>query len=31
MAAQLMLMKSKLLLPRTEVAEDAAGVEDAGV
>jgi segregation and condensation protein A len=31
MAAQLMLMKSKLLLPRTEVAEDAAGAEDAGV
>ena len=29
MAAQLMLMKSKLLLPRTEVAEEAA--EDAGV
>jgi segregation and condensation protein A len=31
MAAQLMLMKSKLLLPRTEVAEDAAAPEDAGV
>ena len=31
MAAQLMLMKSKLLLPRTEVAEDAASPEDAGV
>jgi segregation and condensation protein A len=31
MAAQLVLMKSKLLLPRTEVAEDPAGVEDAGV
>jgi segregation and condensation protein A len=30
MAAQLMLMKSKLLLPRTEVAEDAPG-EEAGV
>ncbi len=30
MAAQLMLMKSKLLLPRTEVAEDAPA-EDAGV
>ncbi len=30
MAAQLMLMKSKLLLPRTEVAEDAQP-EDAGV
>jgi segregation and condensation protein A len=30
MAAQLLLMKSKLLLPRTEVAEDAAP-EDAGV
>jgi segregation and condensation protein A len=30
MAAQLMLMKSKLLLPRTEVAEDAASPEDAG-
>jgi segregation and condensation protein A len=30
MAAQLMLMKSKLLLPRTEVAEDAAP-EEAGV
>jgi segregation and condensation protein A len=30
MAAQLMLMKSKLLLPRTEVAEDAPP-EDAGV
>ncbi|HVO19532.1 MAG TPA: segregation/condensation protein A [Anaeromyxobacter sp.] len=29
MAAQLLLMKSKLLLPRTEVAEDAAP-EDAG-
>src|SRR5512132_4367191 len=31
MAAQLALMKSRLLLPRTEVAEDAAGSEDAGV
>ena len=31
MAAQLALMKSKLLLPRTEVAEDAAGADDAGV
>ena len=31
MAAQLMLMKSKLLLPRTEVAEDAPGAEDQGV
>ncbi|ABC81457.1 segregation and condensation protein A [Anaeromyxobacter dehalogenans] len=31
MAAQLLLMKSKLLLPRTEVAEDAPGPEDAGV
>jgi segregation and condensation protein A len=31
MAAQLMLMKSKLLLPRTEVAEDASGPEDSGV
>ncbi|HEY6003277.1 MAG TPA: segregation/condensation protein A [Anaeromyxobacter sp.] len=31
MAAQLALMKSKLLLPRTEVAEDASGAEDAGV
>lgn len=31
MAAQLMLMKSKLLLPRTEVAEDAASPEEAGV
>ena len=31
MAAQLVLMKSKLLLPRTEVAEDAPGAEDAGV
>lgn len=31
MAAQLVLMKSKLLLPRTEVAEDASGAEDAGV
>src|SRR5512142_1394100 len=30
MAAQLALLKSRLLLPRTEVAEDAA-VEDAGV
>lgn len=30
MAAQLMLMKSKLLLPRTEVAEDAASQEEAG-
>ncbi len=31
MAAQLVLMKSKLLLPRTEVAEDAPAAEDAGV
>jgi segregation and condensation protein A len=31
MAAQLALMKSRLLLPRTEVAEDATGAEDAGV
>jgi segregation and condensation protein A len=31
MAAQLLLMKSKLLLPRTEVAEDAAPDEAAGV
>jgi segregation and condensation protein A len=31
MAAQLVLMKSKLLLSRTEVAEDPAGAEDAGV
>lgn len=31
MAAQLMLMKSKALLPRTEVAEDAAAPEEAGV
>jgi segregation and condensation protein A len=31
MASQLMLMKSKLLLPRTEVAEDAPGPEDLGV
>jgi segregation and condensation protein A len=31
MAAQLVLMKSKLLLPRTEVAEDAPNAEDAGV
>jgi segregation and condensation protein A len=31
MAAQLMLMKSKLLLPRTEVAEDAVAADDAGV
>jgi segregation and condensation protein A len=30
MAAQLLLMKSKLLLPRTEVAEDAAQDEGAG-
>lgn len=30
MAAQLMLMKSKALLPRTEVAEDAASAEEAG-
>jgi segregation and condensation protein A len=30
MAAQLMLMKSKLLLPRTEVAEDAEPEETAG-
>jgi segregation and condensation protein A len=31
MAAQLALMKSRMLLPRTEVAEDAAAPEDAGV
>ncbi len=31
MAAQLVLMKSKLLLPRTEVAEDAPGADDSGV
>ncbi len=31
MAAQLMLMKSRLLLPRTEVAEDAPTPEDQGV
>ncbi len=31
MASQLVLMKSRLLLPRTEVAEDATGAEDAGV
>jgi segregation and condensation protein A len=31
MAAQLVLMKSRLLLPRTEVAEDAAGAEEQGV
>jgi segregation and condensation protein A len=31
MAAQLALMKSKLLLPRTEVAEDAPGPDDTGV
>jgi segregation and condensation protein A len=31
MAAQLALMKSRLLLPRTEVAEDAPGAEDQGV
>jgi segregation and condensation protein A len=31
MAAQLVLMKSKLLLPRTEVAEDAPAADDAGV
>ncbi len=31
MAAQLMLMKSRLLLPRTEVAEDAPSPEDQGV
>src|SRR5512145_1744898 len=30
MAAQLVLMKSKLLLPRTEVAEDAPGAEETG-
>jgi len=30
MAAQLMLMKSKALLPRTEVAEDAATPEETG-
>jgi segregation and condensation protein A len=31
MAAQLVLMKSKLLLPRTEVAEDAPAAEGDGV
>jgi segregation and condensation protein A len=31
MAAQLMLLKSRLLLPRTEVAEDATSAEDQGV
>jgi len=31
MAAQLTLLKSRLLLPRTEVAEDALGAEEAGV
>jgi segregation and condensation protein A len=31
MAAQLVLLKSRLLLPRTEVAEDAPGAEEAGV
>jgi segregation and condensation protein A len=31
MASQLVLMKSRLLLPRTEVAEDAPGGEDQGV
>jgi segregation and condensation protein A len=31
MAAQLVLMKSRLLLPRTEVAEDAPTPEDQGV
>jgi segregation and condensation protein A len=31
MAAQLILMKSRLLLPRTEVAEDAPSADDAGV
>jgi segregation and condensation protein A len=31
MAAQLMLMKSRLLLPRTEVAEDAPTPEDQGI
>jgi segregation and condensation protein A len=31
MAAQLMLLKSRLLLPRTEVAEDAPTPEDQGV
>ncbi|HVP69324.1 MAG TPA: segregation/condensation protein A [Anaeromyxobacteraceae bacterium] len=30
MAAQLMLMKSKLLLPRTEVADDAEAAEEQG-
>ncbi len=30
MAAQLMLMKSKLLLPRTEVAEDAEATDEQG-
>jgi segregation and condensation protein A len=31
MAAQLVLMKSKLLLPRTEVAEDAPAADESGV
>jgi segregation and condensation protein A len=31
MAAQLMLLKSRLLLPRTELAEDAPTAEDQGV
>jgi segregation and condensation protein A len=31
MASQLVLMKSRLLLPRTEVAEDAPAADDAGV
>jgi len=31
MAAQLALMKSKLLLPRTEVAEDAPAADESGV
>src|SRR6266498_1063568 len=31
MAAQLVLMKSRLLLPRTEVAEDAPAADDLGV
>jgi segregation and condensation protein A len=31
MAAQLVLMKSRLLLPRTEVAEDAPASDDGGV
>src|SRR5512134_4206233 len=31
MAAQLVLMKSRMLLPRTEVAEDAPGADESGV